>query len=664
MKKNFNKKKLLSSRDYQFLMKINSDGSYSENITKLNQENTTKIISGKINNANNNTVNNDIKRKRTLSSVKLKSNRTNYNISQDDKKSYNSATYNLNKNNSNYEIKKNKSFINYANKTASTFFNTKLDVNNFYNNENNIDELVEKFNEIKLSKQTLFDYNSSLMSKLNFYRNQLNEFHYKELKLEEMKKNYYLKIKDIISDNYFNFEELTKDNQKCQEFLEKNEYYINKMKKKNIKKKKNKIIEKINKDDKDEEKDSAIYNNEEGIDIQENDYKQKIDTEDIVFIAAKNIIMIINNFFLTCSDTLKDIIVSINNINNSNTTGDKKNISKIEEDNSVFIKENNTTEENNNNPFIEVFQKIVEYQKTKDIDISNDYKLLLEYIKSLIDYVEKNSNILNNSDINELKIYLLDKFYKSGENPNNKKVDKLYVKRFLSKKTSNYNNIFTSFTTLSEPSIDNIKSLHQLIYDEINKKYLDNMIQSKNEIFAKLNSSKKIYQPIINSDNIINEMEGRKIKKIRRLSSSKSEIGQYEELCVDDEDNDSIDTQSTKKKFLRVKKRVKSIDEKVINKLYIPFLAKTVYLRKLNTNIPNIKQMTSNDSKTNYEIKKMISDVDTISYQMNIYNNPTLDPNKLCDNTYNSLVKLMLNNSNKNKLNVKGKKINRKKSSM
>ena len=67
---------------------------------------------------------------------------------------------------------------------------------------------------------------------------------------------------------------------------------------------------------------------------------------------------------------------------------------------------------------------------------------------------------------------------------------------------------------------------------------------------------------------------------------------------------DSFDIQSTKKKVIKIKKRVKSIDEKVINNLYIPFLEKTFYLRKLNPNIPEIKQQISNSSKTNFEIIK------------------------------------------------------------
>ena len=48
----------------------------------------------------------------------------------------------------------------------TTFYNTiKFDMNTFINNnKNNKDELIDKFNEIKLIKKMLFDYNSSLTS--------------------------------------------------------------------------------------------------------------------------------------------------------------------------------------------------------------------------------------------------------------------------------------------------------------------------------------------------------------------------------------------------------------------------------------------------------------------------------------------------------------------
>lgn len=668
---NFNKQNILSSKEYQLLTRLNPEyiSSFLDN-KKIFTENSTKFNFSKLKNKNGNKK----AKSRALSNIRLKKyNQTT--LSQDDKRSMNSCKNN-NKTHSLFDKTK-------CNQTSSTFFHTKLDINTYYNNDsNNIEELVEKFNEIKLTKQMLFDYNSRLLSKLNFYRFQLDEFHLKELKLEEEKKSSNLKVKEIISENYFNFEELTKNKEKCLEFLEKNQYYIRKMKKNNRKKKMNKIIEEINKEDLQEEVDEEVIRNI-SYNLQSNSIREKlekekennpeekaIDTDDIIFKSSKNIIMTINNFFLTCTDLLKEIIVSINNINTFNANAgvvDKKSISsKYEEDNSLFMKENITDE--NNNKFTEAFIKLSEHQKNKEVDISNNYKLLLQYIRNLIQYLRSEPIIQNYVDLNEIYNNLLDKFYKVKEGETKKEIDKLFVKRFLSKKTPNFNNIFNHFTSLLESTISNIKLIYELTNDDANHQYLDSIIQNKNEITAKINSNKKPYQTF-NLEENSNENEAsnnnqiviKRQPKYRSISSSKSEASKFEELCVDDEDNDSVDTQSTKKKLVRVKKKVKSIDEKVINKLYTPFLEKTVYLRKLNPNIPGIKQMTSNSSKTNYEIKKIINDVDNVSYQMKIYNNPALDPNKLCNNTYNSLVKLMLNNNINKRNNIKTAKFREKK---
>ena len=659
---NFNKEKLLSSKDYNLLTKMNSEiiTPYIDT-KKINTENSTKINLLKTTN----TTNNNRPINRALSGNKIKRDYTNDDTSLNEDKKSNNTTL---KNNSTYNLNKKNLFKINPNKTATTtFYNTtKFDMNTFINNDkNNIDELIDKFNEIKLNKKILFDYNSSLMSKLNFYRSQLDDFHFKEINLEGTKKTYETKVKDIITNNYFDFEELTKYNEKCQKFLEENEIFINKMRKSNRKKKMNKIIQRINEENKIEIEE--VDSEEEKLNNITNEDKKIIGSDDIVFKSSKNIIMSINNFFLTCTDLLKDIIININNINSPNGVPgvgdkDKKNISaKIEEDNSLFMKENNITENKSDNPFIEAFKNLVDYQKNKEIDISYDYKLLFQYINDLNHFAEKDKNVKENLDLVDVNKNLIDKFYKNGDNPNNKKVDKIFVRRFLSKKTPNFNNLYNHFTKLLDTTVINIKSLYELINDESNKKYVDNICKNKAEIIQKASSSKKIFQPIINSENtsknenIDNEIKDKKIK-YRRLSSSKSEINKNEELCFDEEDADSFDTQSTKKKVIKIRKKVKSIDEKVINKLYTPFLEKTVYLRKLNPNIPGIKQQTSSSSKTNFEIKKMINDVDTISHQMKIYNNPILDPNRLNNDTYNSLVKLMLNDSSKSKINIKSSK--------
>ena len=71
------------------------------------------------------------------------------------------------------------------------------------------------------------DFISQLLSKLDFYGSQMNYLHFKELNLEDVRSNYDKKVKDIINNNYFNFEELTKNNPRFKEFFEKNEYLIN-----------------------------------------------------------------------------------------------------------------------------------------------------------------------------------------------------------------------------------------------------------------------------------------------------------------------------------------------------------------------------------------------------------------------------------------------------
>ena len=645
---NFNKEKLLSSKDYNLLTKMisNNVSSYID-IKKVNTENSIKANFEGITKS----VNNNRTKNRILSSFKIKNDYTSNSTIQEDKKSNNTTI----KNNSAINLNKTKSFKINPNKTISTFCNTnKFDITYYSNDKNSIEDLIEKFKSITLSKQTLFDYNSSLMSKLNFYRNQLDDFHFKEINLEGTKKDYEKKVKEIISNNYFDFEELTKYNERCQKFMEKNEYFINKTKKYSKREKMNKIILILNKDKK---KDKEIGKGENN-NLSDEDEDKRISSDDIVFKSSKNIIMSINNFFLTCSDLLKDIIVTINNINNNdgnNVISDKRNVySKVDEDNTIFIKENNITVEISDNPFIETFKKLVEYQKNKEINISYDYKLLLQYINDLKQYVDKDENIQKFINLFELKLFLLDKFYKTGDNPNNKKIDKLFIKRFISKKTPNFNNYFNHFNKLLVPVMTNIKSLCKLINDDSNKKYLDSIIQNKFEVIQKLSSNKKIInqqsENIFQNETIEKEVKEKKDNIYKRLSSSNSEIYKNDELCYDKDETDSFETQSTKKKVVKVRKKVKSIDEKVINKLYNPFLEKTVYLRKLNPNIPGIKQMTNNNSKANFEIKKMINDVDTISHQMKIYNNPFLDPNKLSKTTYRSLVKLMLND-NKSKFN-------------
>lgn len=660
--KNFDKNRITQSKEYQLLYQLNNEEiSFIKNDTKKNKKEKMYNIRYKgdeelSHNENkrqfNSILSNTHKNKNMLSTTSMEETKYNTtaknffnNISMN--KSYKSSR------NLNYD-----SFKKIRGKTQLTFFQSISDINTFYSEDvNNLNELISKFNSIKITKEEIFDYISSLLSKLDFYGSQMNFIHNKEIILEQKRTNYEQKVKDIISKNFLFFEESTKNNEKCKQFYEKNKDFINQMKKDNKKLLMDTIIEKINHND-------EISKNEEKIN---NKDENEIDEDNILFKYSKNLIMSIKNFFFTCSDLLKDIIISINNKNMLNSKkNNNNNLNKSDDNIDILLKDNNEEDKNNNNnKFIQAFKKISDFLKNKDIIIDDDYKLLLQYIKNLIKFCRENNEVLSKEDLDEINNNLLEKFYKQGEM--RQKMDKIFIKRFLAKKNTNLNNIFIYFISLSEQVNENVKTIYDLIHSKENEIYLEEdnsefKLKLNDEIFNKnIINQKKFSQASINnneSENIEGRTSrGKTIRRFTKVRSSRSVtvkksnylgINKFEELCADEEDNETVETQSTKKVIIKKKKRFKTIDDKVINKLYTPFLQKTVYLRQLNPNIPGIKQMTSTSSKAYHNIKKMIGEVDIISNQMKIYNNPHLDTNKLCDNTYNSLVKLIYENTEKN----------------
>ena len=660
--KNFDKNRITQSKEYQLLYQLNNEEiSFIKNDTKKNKKEKMYNIRYKgdedlSHNENkrqfNSILSNTHKNKNMLSTTSMEETKYNTtaknffnNISMN--KSYKSSR------NLNYD-----SFKKIKGKTQLTFFQSISDINTFYSEDvNNLNELISKFNSIKITKEEIFDYISSLLSKLDFYGSQMNFIHNKEIILEQKRTNYEQKVKDIISKNFLFFEESTKNNEKCKQFYEKNKDFINQMKKDNKKLLMDTIIEKINHND-------EISKNEEKIN---NKDENEIDEDNILFKYSKNLIMSIKNFFFTCSDLLKDIIISINNKNMLNSKkNNNNNLNKSDDNIDILLKDNNEEDKNNNNnKFIQAFKKISDFLKNKDIIIDDDYKLLLQYIKNLIKFCRENNEVLSKEDLDEINNNLLEKFYKQGEM--RQKMDKIFIKRFLAKKNTNLNNIFIYFISLSEQVNENVKTIYDLIHSKENEIYLEEdnsefKLKLNDEIFNKnIINQKKFSQASINnneSENIEGRTSrGKTIRRFTKVRSSRSVtvkksnylgINKFEELCADEEDNETVETQSTKKVIIKKKKRFKTIDDKVINKLYTPFLQKTVYLRQLNPNIPGIKQMTSTSSKAYHNIKKMIGEVDIISNQMKIYNNPHLDTNKLCDNTYNSLVKLIYENTEKN----------------
>ena len=645
--KSFDNNKLVQTKEYQILYQLNLDEKKQldldiKNILKekeeINNNEDKYILNNEDKNQTNSILYNTFNDKKFFDSFYSKKNKDNIN----NKNMTISATF---RNRGKFfENKNNKKS---GNKTSSTFYQTGYDFNSFFNDNNSLNELIFQFNSIKITKNEILNHITNLISKSDFYRTQSNLLGNKEINLENLKSKYTEKVRNIITNNYFKFEELTRDNIKCKDFLEKNEFFVNQMKKNNQKLKMETMLKQI--------KPNSEYennnNNEEqntldDININNNEIKNdiiddNINSDSILFKASKDLIRHIYNFFLICSDSLKDIYITI--------TRDKNMIL------------NNLEKNENNSPYIEVLKKLKDFYNNKEIIIGDDYKLLLQYIKTLIKFC-KDNNINNNTDnkipkdfLQQINNNLIEKFYKPGEV--NKTLDKVFIERFLAKKIPNYNNIFIHFTDLTEQVIENIKSIYNLIYSEENNIYLKS--SSKNKLL--INSNNTNDSQSLNSDKNINQkIKPRKtFKKISSIKSSSninsnsvnsSYNNKFQELCEDDEDYDINETFATKKFNIKKKWKVKSLDIKITNKLYKPFLEKTYYLRQLNPNIPNIMQMTIKTAKANHQISKKISGASMISRTINIYNNPAIDVNKLCDNVYNSLVKIIHKSTTKKNL--------------
>ena len=109
-----------------------------------------------------------------------------------------------------------------------------------------LNKLKEILNDINFSKDEIFDYISKLSAKIALYQYNLNNLHGKEKSLNDKKHNYFDRVKKIMSENYLNFEELTKNNSRFESFLYNNEIFINEMKLKNREKNLNEINKRLN----------------------------------------------------------------------------------------------------------------------------------------------------------------------------------------------------------------------------------------------------------------------------------------------------------------------------------------------------------------------------------------------------------------------------------
>ena len=505
-----------------------------------------------------------------------------------------------------------------------------------------LNKLKEILKEINFSKEEIFDYISKLSAKIALYQNNLNNLHGKEISLNDKKHNYFDRVKKIISVNYLNFEELTKNNSRFESFLYNNELFINEMKLKNRENNLNEINKRLN--TKMESNETSLSNmsklTKEEKEKYEQELKLKLNKEQLL-INANESYKKANDLILQMTYFFDNILDAMNNI--SNTIQNILKSSKFEND------------ENSKNELSE-FLKSVENEKEKIVEFKginvgetkNDSSFFIEYIKKLIEY---NKNILiAKMDEKDLEKNLLKVFFYHEdifEKKENNKINELAFEQFTnSSKISNQYDIFYHFYTLSEQTMKIVKSIIDFI---ANNESFINKYESK-----KLTSDKSSKSMLSNSNNLLVSIISNAKAKLKasnpnkklKLKSKQSLIekeknDEFDSVWVEDKDT-SIETKSVKNEEKLFKKKFNHIEKNIMNHLYKPSFEKTTYLRRLNLEMKNIKSLTLNNSKYNFVMNQKKNEIHSMSQQMLIYNNPGIHPNELSNPMYNNINSMMI----------------------
>ncbi len=94
-----------------------------------------------------------------------------------------------------------------------------------------VSDLREKYSNLDVKYEQLFEFFTKIINKTNFYQNNLMLFNLRQITLEVRKDKHTEKVKKLIAKNYHNFEDLCKNNSTFRSFFEKNKTNLIKEKK-------------------------------------------------------------------------------------------------------------------------------------------------------------------------------------------------------------------------------------------------------------------------------------------------------------------------------------------------------------------------------------------------------------------------------------------------
>ena len=276
----------------------------------------------------------------------------------------------------------------------------------------------------------------------------------------------------------------------------------------------------------------------------------------------------------------------------------------------------------------------------------------IDFHKYLQQLIQKSNSDVNNDFINY--------FYTNTQNE--RELNEKFVNQFLKKNFALEKQTFHFFNIKN-----NMFDLLRTIFD-LNKEASQGKLIQKNESECTRRSSvgynSERETPTINSyASNVNLFSYSKLMQVPIQQAALSHRSNRRKDSQMSEDSGSLsETETTQHEVKLFKQRNNSLDERIIKKLYEPHLAKTFYIRSLNDNMKSIKSMTNSSTKTNFVLNKKKEEVNELSRQLILYQNPKININQISNDTYNSVLNFVIKKKlkeNNNRYNTNGKHLSK-----
>lgn len=179
------------------------------------------------------------------------------------------------------------------------------------------------------------------------------------------------------------------------------------------------------------------------------------------------------------------------------------------------------------------------------------------------------------------------------------------------------NETFNLNNFLSEPTIKELLTFHVPLHKNILK-----FLCSYNQILKVFTRCRQIMEALISMRQDSNEIAYSSLID-DQIYPKKEDIDEGYDMYI--KENEYVENIEDKLSKNKIKKLENNKNKNFIEKFYKPFMNKRIYKTKLNENISSVKKMTRNSAMENFILEKKKRQIDKISQEILIYNNPSIN---------------------------------------